>query len=165
VARFNVLSKTDRALAAYIISEGGGSEGDVFPMKRADDVPNPPYTVAASESCRSEHAPIYRVKSRIDVFTNCAPDVNENTETMKLDSDERVALTFDAFHLEADGGQGGHALAEAITTAGRNLGGDMADFTVQDVIVGDMEQGSAGKEGQWIDSLSLELVVCPHDVI
>lgn len=153
----------DRAVAAFIISEGAGTEDDVFPGKRAPDVPNPPYTVVFSESARSTHPPVYRVKARIDVYTNAAPDKGEDEETMRLDSDERVSTTFDAFHLEADNGQGGHALADAITAAARgSLYADLQDFTVQDVILGEMEQGSAGKEGQWIDSLNLEIVCNPH---
>jgi hypothetical protein len=43
------------------------------------------------------------------------------------------------------------------------LGGDMADFTVTDVTVGEIEQG-AGKDGQWIDTINLELLCTPHNV-
>jgi hypothetical protein len=165
VGRFNILSKVDRALAAYIISEGAGTEDDVFSAKRAADAPDPPYTVAFSESGKEtvRYSGTYSVKSQIDIFTNCAPDKGEDTEEMKLDSDERVSATFDAFHLE-DNDQSGSALADAITNAGRGLGGDMSDFTVTDVILVEMEQGSAPKEGMWLDSLSLEIVCTAADV-
>jgi hypothetical protein len=164
VGAFNVLSKADRALAAYIISEEAGTEEDTFAGKRAPDAPNPPYTVCFSEDGSSDHQPTYKVKARIDIYTNCAPEKHEDTEAMKLDSDERVSATWDAFHLEADKGQGGHYLADAITEAARSAGGDLLDFTVTDVIVGRMEQGSAGKEGMWLDSLNMELVCVPHNL-
>jgi hypothetical protein len=166
VGFYNILSKVDRALAAYLISEGAGTTDDTFAAKRAPDVPNPPYTVAFSETGRPkvQYGSEYLVKARIDVFTNCAPDKGEDTETMRLDSDDRAAATFDAFHIE-ENDQSGHALANAITQAARSSGyNDLADFTVTDVTIGEMEQGSAPKEGQWIDSLNLEILCTPHNV-
>jgi hypothetical protein len=161
---YNILYKVDRAIAAYLIADGAGTEDDTFPAKRAGDVPNPPYTAVFSDSGRRKFqgGSEYVVKTQVNIFTNAAPDVGENTEDMADDSGERVQNVFDAFNLEADD-QGGHALADAITNTARTLGGDMADFTVTDVTVGEIEQG-AGKDGQWVDTINMELLCTPHNV-
>lgn len=163
MGKFNVLSKTDQALVAYIISEGAGEAENVFVAKRAYDSPKCPFTVAFSDSARADQYPVYTVKAQINVFTRASAPRGEDKDRLKEDSDDRAGNTFDIFHLEEDrAGAGGHALADAITEAARSAG--VTDFTVQNVMVGDMEQGFDKKECVWIDTLNLELVVTPEDV-
>jgi hypothetical protein len=173
VGRYNILSKVDRALTAFVISEGAGTTQDTFPGKLASDRVKPPFTVCYSESGREkiENSGEYLVKACIHVYTNCAPArPSETADQIKLDSDDRVASVFDCFHIEA-ADQSGASLADLITAAARaSAYSDLLDFTVLDVTLGDMEQGDTGKTGnkgmseQWIDSLNLTLLCVPANV-
>jgi hypothetical protein len=168
VGRFNILSKAERAVAAYIIDEGAGTSEDVFSSKRFSDVPNPPYTVvvALGGSEVTQGSANYKVKMRIDVVANSAPDKGEDTEDMRSDSDERCSATFDIFHLEDDDQSGG-ACADAITSAARGSGyNDLQEFTVTDVIRGEMEHGAeGGREGSlWMDTFEITLICAPYDL-
>jgi hypothetical protein len=161
MAYHNLLSKVDQALVAYLISAGAGTADDVFTHKRAGDLPNPPFTTCFADSGREEvpKSGVYKVKASVDVHTNCAPDKDEDTDQMKLDSDARVAATFDALHDLYE--QCGDQLADLITAAARAAG--VENFTVQDVAVAEISQGRADKDGEWIDSLDLELTCNPKD--
>jgi hypothetical protein len=160
MAFHNLLSKCDRALVAYLINEGAGSDSDIFHHKRASNIPSPlPYTTVFSESAEevTDYSATYKVKASVDVHTNAAPDKDEDTDQMKLDSDERTAATFDALHDQYL--QSGDKLADAITAAAAGAG--VADFSIQDVKVTSIEQGRGEKEGEWIDTINLELVCRP----
>jgi hypothetical protein len=98
VAYHNIASKVDKALVAYLISQGAGTTDDVFAAKRAGTQPCPPFTVVFTESWAEaqEYSGALLVKCSVEVHTNAAPDKDEDTETMVLDSDERVQATGDA---------------------------------------------------------------------
>jgi hypothetical protein len=166
VGRFNILSKAERAVAAYLIDEGAGTSDDVFPSKRFGDVPNPPYTVVVALGAKpvANGSVNYSVRMRLDVIANAAPDKNENTDEMLSESDERSSDTFDLFHLENDDQSGG-ACADAITDAARGSSySDLQEFTVTDVIRGEMEHGAEGKEGLWMDTFEVTIICAPYNL-
>jgi hypothetical protein len=159
MASHNLLSKCDRAIVAYLISDGAGTAEDVFPGKRAANLPNPPFTVVMSEG-GSETVPftgVYTVSTTVEIHTNAAPDQDQDTDQMRLDSDDRVAATFDALHDKFS--QCGDQLADLITAAANAAG--ISDFTVDNVSDFKIGQGRGEKEGEWIDTLEMQLVCRP----
>ena len=166
----NLLSKTDRALVAYIVDQEAGTMEDVIPAKRSGDRPSPA-TVCFSSMGR-EAAPYsgtYLVTASIIVRSPAASELNDGDNAARLASEARVAQTFDAFHRSID--SAGDKLADDITAAARALAiadkanhGDLADFTVIDVSIKSIDAGFEEGTNIWLDTLELELVCCPADV-
>src|SRR6266576_2788284 len=157
----NLLSKVDRALVAYLISQNAGTADDVFPAKDSGDkhlncticwsergVEDPPYSGT------------YVVTAQVQIRTLAAIDVNQDPEEPKALSEDRVAQTFDAFHVGID--SAGDKLADAITEAAHAAG--ITDFTVQNVSPGPITQGfddqhaRAMKGSAWVDAIELEIL-------
>ncbi len=164
IGSHNILSKTDRALAAYLISAGAGTSADVYPAKRAEDKVLPD-TVCFSSKARlaTPHSAVYVVTTMVTVRTNPSVNVNESAEEKTGSSDERVSATFDAFWADVDSSS--NKLADAITQAARASGElDLAEFTVQDCTVETMVAGYDERDNAWTDTIELELVVCPKNV-
>lgn len=165
----NILSKLDRALVAYLISQNAGTAGDVFPAKNSDNKPLP-CTVCYAEKGEevARHSGTYLCKVQIMVKT-LAPDVTDATPGQaRLDSDARTAKTFDCFKRNVD--SAGDKLAEDITNAARAAAvadpannGDLADFTALDVLDKGPEAGFDENDA-WVDTLNLEIVCCPSNV-
>lgn len=163
IGSHNICSKTDRALVAYIISQDAGTEDDVYPAKRGGDKTFPD-TICFSSRARmmTPHSGVYTVEAMVQVRTDPSVDVDQTAEEKKETSEERVAATFDAFmRVDSSSAQ----LAEAITEAARATGdADLQDFTVQACTVEKHEAGFSEKGNAWLDTLDLEVVVCPSAV-
>ena len=155
MAFHNILAKTDKALVAYLISQGAGSESNVFASKRAGDIPNPPFIVVHSESWSEaqEYSGAFTVKASVEVHTNAAPNEDDNEETMVLDSDALVQAVGDALMTQTPGASDGYGLGEEITNAG-----GVSDFTCMSARLVGGEQGTEGKQGEWVDVFNLELL-------
>lgn len=164
----NILSKTDRALVAYLISVEAGTAADVYPAKRSEDKALPD-TLCFSSRARlvRPHSGIYTVTAMVQVRTDPSIDVDQTAAEKKETSEERVGNTFDAFWAGVVSSSS-EALAEAITAAARAStaegDADLADFTVQACEVENMEAGFDPKGNAWTDTIELELVVCPSNV-
>jgi hypothetical protein len=172
----NLLSKCDRAIAAYIISLGAGTAADVLPAKLSR-TKSLPCTIVWSEN-GTELVPYsgdYQVKTTVMVKCKAAVDVGREADSARVASEDRVAKTFDAFHTNistsGNPNNSGVNLADAITTAGRLLAaedsvnhGDMVDFTVLDVLIKGPEASFEEDGAAWVDSMNLELIVCPGNV-
>jgi hypothetical protein len=161
VAYHNIASKVDKALVAYLISQGAGTTDDVFAAKRAGTQPCPPFTVVFTESWAEaqEYSGALLVKCSVEVHTNAAPDKDEDTATRVLDSDERVQATGDALMNQTSGASDGYGLGEEITAAG-----GVTDFTCISARLVSGEQGRDEKQGEWVDVFNLELLCTPSDV-
>jgi hypothetical protein len=159
MAVYRLLSKCDQAVAAYLISESAGTDSDVFPAKRAATLPNLPFTVVLSDDASEvvKYSGNYALSCTVEIHTNSAPDKDQDTEQMRLDSDARVAATFDALHSKYN--QSGHDLADLITSAAAAAG--IADFTVENVTDIEIGQGRTERDGEWIDTLTLKLICRP----
>lgn len=160
----NILSKCDRALAAFLISAGAGTADDVYPAKRSLDkaLPN---TVCHAMKWRylSPNSGIYVVTAQVMVRTIGALDVDQVQSDVKDPSEERVSAAFDAFFAGVDSAS--DKLGDAITAAARATGdADLQEFTIQscEVVGGDGGQDRNGPA--WVDSIDLEIVCCPKDV-
>src|SRR5438128_1678106 len=137
----NLLSKCDRALAAWLISRGAGTATDVFPAKNSGDKEALPCTVIWSERA-SEAAPFsgtYVITTQVQVRSLMALDVDQPPaqEAQRLISENRVALTFDSFHVDLDSGTGDD-LGDDITAAARSAAGnnsDLQEFTMETIRV------------------------------
>ena len=161
----NLLSKNDRALMAYIIAGNAGTSADVFPAKSSREKETFPTTYCFSQIGTGEDFPYsgtYTIKTRIEVRTMAAVKSDP-----RLESETRVAKTFDLFHTDVD--TAGDKLADDITAAARALAAsdpahhaDLADYTCQDIKLVSVEQDVDGD--CWVDILNLEMVSCPSNV-
>jgi hypothetical protein len=161
---YNILSKCDRALVAYLISEDAGSAADVYPAKRSEDKAFPNTVVFASKARLSTpHSGVWVVDVMVQVRTDPNVDVDQTADEKKVSSEERVSATFDALYSQTDSSSA--ALADAITAAARaTADSDLEEFTVQAVTVEQLEAGFDPKTNAWTDTMDLELVVCAADV-
>jgi hypothetical protein len=159
----NILSKCDQALAAYLISLGIGDETTIYPSKRALDIENPPYTSCVSVSAKTtaQYSGNWTVEAHIETHTNAAPDKSEDTTTMQEDSNDLASQVADAFLSYNVGDQSGSGLAEAITSAAQSEG---IEFTALDVKVTEVEQGRTEKQGEWVDTVTLEIICVPSNI-
>jgi len=166
----NLLSKCDRALAAYLLSKGAGTSDDVLPAKNSAERPLPATVCFSSKGAEAApYSGTYLIESSIMVRTGGAVELNAGASDARRASEERVAKTFDAFHTNLD--SSGDKLADDITAAARALAianptdhGDLADFTVQNVMIKGVDAGFEDGTVVWIDTLDLQLVACPSDV-
>jgi len=160
----NILSKVDRALAAYLVSVGAGTINDVYPAKRSDNkaLPN---TVCHSMKWRYAvpHSGVYVVSAQVMVKTLGAPELDQPALDVENQSTFRVADTFDAFFAGVDSSS--EALAAAITAAARGTAAeDLQDFTIQTCEALGGDAGNDRNGPAWVDSIDLEIVCCPRDV-
>jgi hypothetical protein len=186
----NILSMADRALVAYIASQGpkagfangtlpGGPANNIFPAKR-EDKKVIPCTVAWSHTFRpcesARFAGNFDVQSFIEVRTKGLGD-GGFTNPREI-SDERIIATFTPF-LSADGDTSGEQIGALITAAARKKAvdsegsdtafADLKEFTVQscEIIEGNQGFNPRVKEQRgnvWIEVLHLEMVCCPANV-
>lgn len=167
MAYHNILSKLDRAIAAYLISEEVGTAGNVFPAKRSKDRESP-CVVAWSERA-AETAPgtgTFTVTASIIVRSIATADAGEDPDDVAAASDALLAAVADALTPE-ENDQNGERLADAITAAARAeaaanpKNADLADFTCLYVTDKGPEAAFEDETGDWIDTLNKEIVCCP----
>lgn len=158
-----ILSKCDDALVAYLLSLSIGDADSVYPAKRADDRENPPFIVIMSTEGRPEHpySGSYRVQVQIATHTRASKDVDEESDTLKEASNDLASDVDDAFFRFGPGEQSGTSLAEEITAAAQGAG---LEFTALDCLVIEVEQGRSGKQGEWVDTISLEVLCVPSNI-
>jgi hypothetical protein len=161
VGSHNILSQCDRALVAYLISTGAGTEDDTYPAKRSADkaLPN---TVCHSQKWRflTPNSGVYVVQAQVLVHTDPSVDVDETAEDKKEASENRVISTFDSFFIGVDSSS--EALAEAINAAAAGAG--MDDFTIQSCVAEGGDSGNDEKRNAWLDAIDLEIICCPRNV-
>lgn len=151
-----ILSKTDRAIAAYLISVGAGTSADVYPEKYAGDKGFPDTIIFSRARMDPPDSGVYIVTTMVQVRTSPSVNVGETAAEKVAANEERVSNTFDAFMAHVGSGTG--ELAALITAAG-----GVEDFTVQNVSIITMEAGFDARGNAWLDTLGLELVVFPAD--
>lgn len=155
---FNLLSKCDDALVAYIIAGGAGTATDVLPSKRS--LPKTlPCTICAARRAKplSTYSPTYEVEASIQVRSlgiDETASVNA-ADGPKQASSDRVASTFDLFHTNRSRSSG-QALGDAITQAG-----GVSNLVIDDCCVTEVERGFEAKGDAWVDILYLKLVARP----
>jgi hypothetical protein len=166
----NILSKTDRALAAYIISKGAGTAADTFPLRSSLQMQTVPVTIchATRGTQISPFAADYEVSAVIEVRNPGAVDVGQNAQAPRLAGDARVQATFDLFFTHID--SSAERLAADITAAANTLAvgdpnnADLADFTVFGLTIGAVECGIEEEGDVWIDRINLTLSVAPSAI-
>jgi hypothetical protein len=167
-----ILSKTDRALVAYLIAGGAGTSDNVFPARKSIDR-KLPMLVAFSDSFTPVEGAeaISVVKSSIISRSEAAiqPD-NSTDQDQELAADALAANAYDLFYSSDDAEVDPTQLADAITSAARDAAaadptnnGDLLEFKCDQARVtgGALEFNS--DQGCWEDSITLELIVRPSD--
>jgi hypothetical protein len=174
----NLQSKLERAIVAYLISKGCGTEADIFPFESVRTRSFPNTTV---DTAIAVPDPQFSGNYRIPILTSVkgsaavAPGaVNRAAPRMAFDA--RVALTGDML-AQTDNQENLQATADDITTVGRALAvdasdgadpvqvqiaannADMADFTV----LGWFEKGF-GKTTAKDDGCDWEIVIL-HEAV
>jgi hypothetical protein len=162
----NVLSKLDRALVAYIIAQSAGVAADTVPGKLSLDKPLP-LTVCSSEQAselpEAPYSAVFKVDSAIIEKSEAAIDAGAADSAPKGATEDRVAKTFDCFYTDVD--SAGDKLAADITAAARaTADADLADFTVINVSVKNVQAGFDEEGSAWMDTMNLEVICCPKNV-
>ena len=167
----NLLSKNDRAIAAYLIANGVGTAADVFPGKTAS-AKVIPCTVIYSDR-GNEVAPFsatYELETAVMVKTRAGVDEGAGPQDSRLASELRVAETFDLFHIAVD--SSAELLAANITSAARALAiadpannADLADYTAIGMRSKTIEAGQEEDGDAWIDTLHITVVCAPSDIL
>jgi hypothetical protein len=165
----NILSKCDRALAAYIIAKGVGTIGDVFPAKGSANKESP-CTICWSERFEElgPYSGSFTVHASVMVRTQAAVDAGQDPLDPKIASEDRTAATFDLFYTNVD--SAGDKLAQDITNAARESelsnNGDLEDFTALNVSVkgGEAAFDERNHGSTWVDTLNLEIACAAANV-
>jgi hypothetical protein len=149
-----LLDKAEKAVIAYLISEGVGTESNILPKKKAADLPNPPFIqVGAGKPTETvKRSGNWTVPITVEVHTNAAPDRGDSTEQLESESVDLASACFDVLNAGID--QDGSLLADAITAVANGL-------VIQDTDVKGPESGFTDKDKEWVDSLDLDLI-CYH---
>lgn len=168
-----ILSKTDRALVAYIIAGGAGTSDNVFPARKSL-TRKLPMLVAFSDSFTPDEGneATSIVKASIISRSEAAIQADNGTnQDQELAADALAGNAYDLFYQSADGTQfSGAELGDLITasaraaaTADATNNGDLVEFKCDHCRVtgGGLQFNS--DEGCWEDSITLELVVRPSD--
>lgn len=168
-AKFLVLSKLDRALVSYLVSQGAGTLADIVPAKRSQDRKLPLTVCWAEKGVEVQaYSGCYKCSVSILVKTVAASEAGEESGAAWAASEARAGAIFDCFKVGID--SAGDKLGQAITDAARaaaasKLAGfeDLEDFTVLNVLEDGVEAGF-DEAGAWTDTLNLEVVCVPEDV-
>lgn len=170
MASLNLLSKLDRALVAYLISQGAGTLENIFPAKRSLGKTLPITIIWAQKS--TEDPPCsgdYMCDTAVMVKTPPLDSAGDADNAKRVSSDALVAAVFDELKRGLDSGS--ETLAAAITTAARALAvsdptnhADLADFTALAVLDGGMEQGLNEELDVWVDTFNLQILCCGKNV-
>lgn len=175
----NVGSQLDRAIVAWLISQGVGTDPvcSVLPANSTSDNPYPNITVYAT---RSQNEPAlagnktFTVQVRIASQASTAVN-DENPENARVILD---LLTGQCAYqlLQSNDGQSLNLTAMNITAAGRSLAAsadpivaannaDMANFTCQYLFDQGQTRGKPSEEGAaWIEVLNFSAVANPSAV-
>jgi hypothetical protein len=158
MATHSLLDKAEKAVIAYLQSEGVGDSSNILPKKKAADLPNPPFIqVGAGKPTETvKRSGNWTVPITVEVHTNAAPDVGESTDTLEVESTDLASTCFDVLNAGID--QDGSQLADDISAAAAAAG---IGLIIQDVDVKGPESGFTDKDKEWIDSLELDLI-CYH---
>jgi hypothetical protein len=177
-------SKVNRAIAAYLVTQGAGGPDDVSPANSTGKKGFPFTTVQATLSKPEvQLTGLRRVSVHISIKGSAVQNPDEpNPDQSRKDFDDRVGATYDAM-MQSDDGQTLRATADAITTAGRALAvdasngvdpvqvlraannADMVDFTCQNVYDTGEGDGEADGEGcSWEEILMFDVIASPSNV-
>jgi len=170
----NLLSKNDRAIVAYLLAKKVGTPADVLTAKRSANRPKPCTVVWSERAAPIEKTGSYTASVSIMVRTSAPMDpVSEDAAQPQLDSDARVAATFDAMFTMDDPAAeyDSKGVAAQVTAAARALAAsdpvhnaDLADYTCLDVRDAGPEASFEENTDVWVDTLNLQVDCCPSDV-
>lgn len=150
-----VLSKTDDAIVAYLISQNAGTAADVFPAKKSAKK-TAPCTIVFSSEAREEIAfsGRYKVKTAIMVKSIAIDESTEVAGTQKTAHDARVANTNDPAKNGPIGDS--ETLANAINAA--VAAALLTDYTVFGVV--EESQTAGFEEDCWVETINVEITCC-----
>lgn len=159
-----ILSKVDRAVAAYLIDCEVGTADNVFPAWGLFTADKEAPCVVVHSSQASETAP-YAGTYTVNVAVMVRLDPANMTRT---EADALTSAVFDALHTNVT--ISGDKLAEDIQTAGRALAtsapdtdADMAALTLLNVAFSSIESGT--EQEVWVYTLNLQIVAAPTAAI
>lgn len=167
MAFHNLASKLDRAIVAYLISKGAGTEADTFPAKRSQDK-DVPQTVVYTKDLAPLDGDVNSGTREASVEISITYDVvnPDGTQTARKASDERTADVFDALNTQ---GQSTDLLCDAINAAAWARAeanpddADLADFSAIGIAPNGESQGFIGDKGAWTDIIKLKIICCPSN--
>lgn len=171
----NILSKCDRAIVAYIISQSAGTIANTFPAKRAL-TKSLPLTIVWSQSA-TEAPPgsgNYWVDCKIICKSSAQVGTDTTAEALVAASEARFSAVADALNRKDP--NNAYALPDAINAAARAKSAaddlldpkgpdvDLADFTVQGVVDKGPELDISENGDVWSDGVNLSVYCCASNV-
>jgi len=162
IGAHNILSKTDRAIKAYLASVGVAA--DVLYTGKNSGDKGSPAIIVYSERASLPMAPsaVYDITVNVLVKTIPCVEPDQTQDQVKDTSEELVTQVFDALFCGLE--DSGHRLGELVTAAARNVGGDLANYTATEIVPDGVEAGVDAKGNAWIDTLVLKVLACPRNV-
>jgi hypothetical protein len=181
--KYNLQSKLERAIVAYLVSKGCGTNLDIFPFESLRDrslfLPGSTGNTTIQTSTALVDIQ-FTGNYRIPVLVSVQGSISQgpgatNPGGPRVAFDGRVAVTGD-FLNQTDNGQNLQATATDITAAGRLLAttgsaqeqannADMVDFTINGWFEKGFGKGEAKEaNAAWEIVLLFECVCCPANV-
>lgn len=162
----SILTLTDRAVCAFLISKSAGSSDNVFPFKRSGDKELPCIIVHSHKATPVRpYEPTFEVECAILIRANAPVDEpqGDDENTPRDLSDELVDSVLRALYAFGDGAQATDQLADAITEAIRS---DFPNFTCQAAELVSQEQSVdyTHQMDAWTETINLKLLCCPSNV-
>lgn len=173
----NIRSKHNRAIVAYLISQGIGSNDDTTPANSVGSNTYPRTTVRSMiAKPNPNHTGDYRITTHISIKGTATNKANEpNPEQARVEFDKRVGQTCDALMM-TDNNINLKFTASSITTAGRALAvaidasgaailfaannADMADYTCDQWYDGGSGDGEPDEQGTAFEEILIFEAVC-----
>ena len=153
-----LLSTADRAVAAYISANLGGSAIPVYPFKRSGEKALPCVIVNCHRAVPvNPFDPTCNIDCTVYIRTIGPVEVDQSETDPADESDRIVALIDAAFRRFGDDEQSGASLAEGITSAAAAVG--ISDFTCLSVELLSYETNAdMPHDGDaWTDAIGLRL--------
>ncbi len=165
-----ILSKTERALVAYLIAQGAGTAATILAGKNSASKTLPISVVWGKHwELDPPHSREFNVDITIAVKCQLALDAGQTGNVNTLASDALLGPIFGSF-TEPDPNNV-EAIPVAITNAARiaaindpDNNGDLADFTCLAIMAQSGDSDAVEKEGVWIDTMDLKLRCSPYNV-
>lgn len=159
----NILALNDRAIAAFLVSEG--VTVPVYPFKRSLGKALPCVIVHSRKG--NPIAPfgaVVEIECDIIVRSEACVDYGAQDSDPITQNDSLMSSVMAAMHKFGDGEQSGGDLADAITDAARAA--DVDTYTCESVGIQSIEASveSGGDSSAWTDVITMMIAACPSNV-
>lgn len=161
----NPLTSTDRALVAYLNSQGVGTSDNVYPFKRSGSKAVPCVIVHSHQGRTvSPFCGTYEVDADIFVITTAAVDVTESDDGPIAENDDLVNRTYAALHKLGEGAQSTQQMVDAINAAAAGAAPEWSCQSFEITGIGTSSETPSpsitrAESDSWTDTVSVRMTV------